>query len=299
MALPWRTILSYALPPGIAGLGVFSYFLWSGPGARSVDSETSSAYLVPADGVSTEESLVPLPAVGHHDGLSAAEAAGVSALSSSAGIVSVEGEALVPTAAPGVLTLAQAEAALPDLATALSAHPSWGQWLQQGELLQRVIRAVDAISLGEIPLSSCVFLRSQEPFTASVRDGLITQSAASAARYDGVINGFCAIDPAAAAALFRRLEPALQEAVNALGYRERSIRDVLQAAAATLLAVPVPGSDPALVTHDGILYCWADPELEALGDVQKLFLRLGRDNMLKARRQISDLAEAAGIDVSE
>lgn len=301
MSLPWRAILSYGLPPVLAGVGVLSYYLWPQSGAPEEPGFLPSAYSVPGDSVHSADSLVPLPPVDPALVPGSVDAGGeqLSPAPLPDGAVPLAAATLVPAEAPVPMTLVQAEAALPELAATLSADPSWGQWLQQGKLLQRLVRALDDIALGEIPLSACAFLRSREPFTASGQGGRITQSTASTKRYDAVVNGFCAIDPAAAAALFGRLEPAVQEAVNALGYRDRSVRDLLRSAMTTILAVPVPASAPELVTNDGKLYRWADLELEALSDVQKLFLRLGTDNMLKVRQQIGQLAEAAAIDVKQ
>ncbi len=301
MSLPLRTLLSYGLPPILAGVGLFSYYLWPRADAPVEAAVPPSEYSMPGGGAGPGNSEVPLPPVDPAlvPGGAQAPGAAASSVPSPAGGAPLAPATLVPEEAPAPLTLVQAEAALPELAASLSTHPSWGQWLQQGKLLQRLVRALDDISLGEIPLSSCAFLRSREPFTATTHDGRITQSVGSAKRYDVVVNGFSAIDPAAAAALFVRFEPALQEALNALGYRDRSVRNLLQSAMTTILAVPVPASAPELITNDGKLYRWADLELEALSDVQKLFLRLGTDNMLKVRQQIGQLAEAAAIDVKQ
>ncbi|MDD4539462.1 MAG: DUF3014 domain-containing protein [Lentisphaeria bacterium] len=298
MSLPWRTILAYGLPPVLAGVGLLSYYLWPRSDAPAA-AVPPSEYSVPGDSASPGDSVVPLPPVDPAlvPGGEGTAGATASPIPSPDGATPLSPGTLTSTEPLTPLTLVEAEAALPELAATLSADPSWGQWLQQGKLLQRLVRALDDIALGEIPLPSCAFLRSREPFTASKQGGRITQSTASTKRYDAVVNGFCAIDPAAAAALFDRLEPAVQEAVNALGYRDRSVRDLLRSAMTTILAVPVPASAPELVTNDGKLYRWADLELEALSDVQKLFLRLGTDNMLKVRQQITLLADAARIDV--
>lgn len=295
MSLPWRSILSYGLPPFLVGVSLLSYYLWPRSDAPAVPAPPPSEYSVPGGSASPGDSVAPLPPV---DPALAPDAAGAAApVPSPAGKLPWLPPALDASLTP--LTLHQAEAALPEMAASLGTHPSWSQWLQQGKLIQRLVRALDDISLGEIPLSSCAFLRSQEPFTAGRQGGRIIQSAASTARYDAVVNGFCAIDPAAAAALFEHLEPAMQEALNALGYRDRSVRDLARSAMASILAVPVPASAPELITNDGKLYRWADPELEALNDVQKFFLRLGTDNMLKVRRQIALLANAAGIEAKQ
>ena len=291
MSLPWRSILSYGLPPLLVGVGLLSYYLWPRSEAPAEPASPPSEYSVSGDSIGPGDSVVPLPPV---DPALVPGTAGAAA----AAVPSPAGEVL-PDAPPARLTLAQAETALPEMAASLSTHPAWSQWLKQGKLIQRLVRALDDISMGEIPLTSCAFLRSQEPFTAGRQGGRLTQSAASAARYNAVVDSFCAIDPAAAAALFKRLEPAMQEALHALGYRDRSVRDLVRSAMATILAVPLPASAPELVTGDGKLYRWADPELEALNDVQKFFLRLGTDNMLKVRRQIALLAAAAGIEMKQ
>lgn len=295
MNLPWRTLCTYALPPGLVGLSTLSYFLWFRPEPQPAEESSPPVEYAQAlsEPAAVNSGAIPVVApTGGKDGTaSAAGAASTGALLAETPETSAAGAAT----AESPLALAQAEAAFPELAKGLSAAPTWPEWLQVSQPLTRFVRAVDDVALGEIPLSSCGFLRSTQPFAAENEDRRLVQSPASSQRYTMVVDTFCSIDPDAAGALFRRLEPALQDALNSLGYRDQSIRRLLQTALDTLLAVPVLAQAPELTTLDGRIYRWADPALEQLNDAQKLFLRFGPDNMQRIRTQLVKMAAAAGL----
>jgi hypothetical protein len=295
MSLPLRSIVSYGLPPLLVALAALSYYLWIRPMPSPDPVETSNAYSLSAEEPWENDPLL-LPAPLSDPAYPSQGDAQVLAP-----LPPVDAESSAPGAAgyAEILSLQDAEAALPELALPLNADALWEKCLLQDKLLQRLLRALDDVALGEIPLSSCMFLRSQELFVGEDTGAGLLQSAKSEARYDAVVNCFCTIDPTAAAKLFARLEPFMQQALNGLGYRDRNVRELLRAAMAMLMTVPVPPEAPTLLTSDGKLYRWADSELEALNDVQKLFLRLGSRNMLKVRQQLSNLAEAADLDAAQ
>lgn len=114
-------------------------------------------------------------------------------------------------------------------------------------------------------------------------------SSGNAARYSAVVDFVGSIDPAQAAALYRRIYPVLQRSYEELGYPGRQFNDRLVAVIDHLLQTPEPDRPPALrlVQVQGqvpsqqpwLRYEFADPELQSLSAGQKILLRMGPENM--------------------
>ena len=189
------------------------------------------------------------------------------------------------------LSLAQAEARLPELAAALSDLPLWQKWLAQTRPLQRLVAAMDAVALGERPLPALDFMLPQKPFAAEKLGGHWRQSQLSRQRFAAAVQLFCALHPGSCAKLYLRLEPALQEACRALGYQDKKVREMLTEACSTILSTPILDEEAALLEggQKG-LYYWQNEEIEALNAAQKLFLRLGHENAAKVRAQVEAVA---------
>jgi hypothetical protein len=200
-------------------------------------------------------------------------------------------KSLVTEIAEASLTLKQAEGRIVELAGPLSKSPLWQQILGQSSPLRRFVAALDAVALGKRPLEPLDFLRPENPFTATKQGQRWLQSDASRERFTDPVQLFCDMPASALAKLYRFLEPALQEACNGLGYRDKAVRDLLTEAFTVLLSTPIPEEEPALVAgvKAGIYY-WQHPELEALNDAQKLLLRLGGKNTALLRRQLEAIA---------
>jgi hypothetical protein len=67
-----------------------------------------------------------------------------------------------------------------------------------------------------------------------------------------------------------------------------TFRERLDAAFATLLAVPVPDG-PVEVEPKVVTYTYADDSLEELSPVQRQFLRMGPDNVRRVQAKLREL----------
>jgi hypothetical protein len=189
------------------------------------------------------------------------------------------------------LSLEEAESRIVELASPLSELPLWQKILGQSRPLQRFVAALDAVALGKRPLEPLDFLRPEAGFSAEKQGASWRQSAVSEERFSGCVELFCSVSPAAAAKLYRFLEPALQEACNNLGYRDRPVQNLLTEAFTVVLSTPILEDEPSLIAgiKPGVYY-WQNPELEKLNDAQKLFLRLGNRNVARVRSQLEAIA---------
>ena len=199
------------------------------------------------------------------------------------------------------LTLAEAEAQVDGLCGGLSTHPWWLRLLERKRPLLSFVRLLDDVAQGQRPLETLGEFRSAESFTAAPSaDGTLHVSKAAADRYGYGVSLVLAIDVSAAAKLFLKLEPALNEAYHELGYQEGDIRTLLDKALRQLLEMPLFDGEPALV-ETGIpgQYDWADASLRELTPVQKLFLRLGQENLSAMRSYADAFGKLVGLWAAE
>lgn len=88
---------------------------------------------------------------------------------------------------------------------------------------------------------------------------------------------------------YSEIKPLIDEAYGELGY-EDDFTNTLQDAITRVLDMELPKSSMALI-RPSVMYQFAEPELEALPDTDKLLLRLGRDNLLVMKSVLLELHE--------
>jgi hypothetical protein len=177
-------------------------------------------------------------------------------------------------------------------------HPALAGWLANGGLLRTFAAAVENASLGQSPAPNLRFLAPSGAYPVlEAGDGGLVPDPAGYARYDLVTDVFTAAEPAAVAAVYRRVGGLVQEAFADLGYPDQSIDSALASAIELLVATPIPESPPALERAVNS-YRYADPRLEELAPVQKQLLRMGPDNARRIRAQLRRIAAELelGID---
>lgn len=110
----------------------------------------------------------------------------------------------------------------------------------------------------------------------------------NARRYTPFVAFVASVEPARAAALYRRLYPLFQQAYAELGYPRGHFNDRLVEVIDHLAAAPEPAQPPAVhlvevkgevpSTRPWVRYEYADPKLESLSAGQKIMVRIGVDN---------------------
>jgi hypothetical protein len=153
--------------------------------------------------------------------------------------------------------------------------------LQTDGFAERVVATVDALPRGHAAPRLWPVHPAEGRFT--VDGGRI--AAANEQRYAPFVRMVERLDPAAAAGLYRRLQPQLQAAYENLGYPGRRFDDRLLEVVDHLLATPQPDSPPAVTLTEvkgpiaperpWVRYEYADPALESRSAGQRILLRLG------------------------
>jgi len=195
-----------------------------------------------------------------------------------------------PAAAPGP---EQARS----LFEAISSSPLFRSGLS-GDLVRRWVVVTDNLALGESPRRELAFLAPRGSFSVMKRGGRTFIATASYRRYDDFSAVVASLDARAVARAYRALHAPLEAAYRALGYPQGSLDEVTARALRRIEEAPVEPGEVEVVQGEGALYLFRDVRLEALGAVEKHFLRMGPRNtrliQAKAReiRQALELRQA-------
>ncbi len=190
--------------------------------------------------------------------------------------------------------LAASDDAVRQFAAVLSADPEFAKWILTKDLIRKFVVAVDNVANGLSPKPHIDFFSPGGLFrVARTASGTIVDQA-SYARYAPVVAVVSSLDAAAAARLYRALDPLLQEAYNELGYPGIDFDDTLVRAMAELLEVPVV-EGPIRLEQKVLSYAMTDPVLEGLTAAQKQLLRLGPGGVRAVHDKTRQIAIALGI----
>jgi hypothetical protein len=204
---------------------------------------------------------------------------------------------LEPLAFPAV-PLAASDAAVREFAAALSVEPEFAKWLLTKDLIRKFVVSVDNVANGLSPKPHIDFYEPAGDFrVARTKTGTFVDPA-SYTRYAAVVGIIRSLDAAAAARLYRAVDPLIQEAYNELGYPGVDFDDTLVRAMGELLETPVVDG-PIRLEQKVLSYAMTDPALEGLSPAQKQLLRLGPNGVQAAHDKIKALAGALDIAPSK
>ncbi len=200
------------------------------------------------------------------------------------------GDAMSITVPP----LDETDALVRTLVRGLSSHPQVLAWLATEGRIRNFTLVVTNISEGTTPARSLRTLRPSSPFRVAERSGDLYLDPRSYERYTGLADALASIDPAGAARLYATLKPRIEEAHRELGDPDQPFDRLLEGAIVLLLKTPVD-EGPVQVEPRGIVYGFADEDLEDLTPAQKQLLRMGPRNARAVQATLRAMALALGI----
>jgi hypothetical protein len=190
--------------------------------------------------------------------------------------------------------LDETDALVRKLVSALSSHPQVAAWLATEDRIRNFALVVTNIAEGKTPARSLRTLRPSSPFRVTERSGDLYLDPRSYERYAGLADALASLDPAGAARLYATLKPRIEEAHRDLGNSEQPFDRVLERAIVLLLKTPIE-EGPLQVEPRGIVYGFADDDLEDLTPAQKQLLRMGPRNARTVQSTLRAMALALGI----
>lgn len=189
---------------------------------------------------------------------------------------------------PPLPSLADSDTFLRDHWQELGLPEMFASWTEGEFIFQRLVAFIDGLSRGEVlqkltPLNQTKELRPESAFKTVKAEGIEWLDEPNFKRYNGAIVAVTALDAARIADLTRWFRPLLESAFQQLGQSPELFSGRLLKGIDLMLATPdVEG--PIALKRESVYYQFADPQLEALPNSQKLLVRIGPDN----RQRIKD-----------
>jgi hypothetical protein len=177
-----------------------------------------------------------------------------------------------------------------ELVRGCSDHPEFDQWLKNKNILRRGVAIVDNISNGVSPVPHLQFLLPGDEFKVIKKNGKIIPDPNGYIRYQPITMVLVSLDSEKIVKVYRQLAPVIQEAYRELGYPGTKFQQTLEAAIDILLKTPIPEGE-ILLEEKVTTYAFADPNLEALSDVQKHLLRMGPENVKKIQAKLREIKQ--------
>lgn len=200
------------------------------------------------------------------------------------------GDAMLITVPP----LDETDALVRRLVRELSSHPQVAAWLATEDRIRNFTVVVANIAEGKTPAALLRPLGPSSGFRVIERSDDLYLDPRTYERYAGLADAVASIDPAGGARLYATLKPRIEEAHRDLGYLDTPFDRMLERAIVLLLKTPVE-EGPVRVEPRGIVYGFADADLEELTAAQKQLLRMGPRNARVVQRKLRDIALALGI----
>lgn len=173
----------------------------------------------------------------------------------------------------------------------LAVHQQILNILTPNEIIRKAVIAIENAANGKVAFDHPVLQRpSSQPKTLQISAGELPEyrfHPENAGRFDRYIEIANNIDTDQLVRLFSLYEPLLQQAYAELGLPDTAIRSRLLTGLKTAMATP-DVENPILV-RKSVMYQYADPSLEALPDLQKLMIRIGKTNRDTITRKLEEL----------
>lgn len=159
------------------------------------------------------------------------------------------------------------------------------------DIIRRIVATVD--NLPREHLSPHLMPVKSPPglFVTTKTGERLALSPRNAARYQPYVRLAETAPTQALVSVYRRFYPLVQEQYENLGYPGKYFNDRLVEVIDHLLEAP-DLEQPVLLSQPGVLYQFADLNLERLSAGQKILLRMGRENALKMKAKLREIRHA-------
>jgi hypothetical protein len=163
-------------------------------------------------------------------------------------------------------------------------------WLTPKEQIRKWVSMSVNLSDGELINTHRPVSYSMGRFKVKQQGERLSMSSANFERARDLIAGLTSVPPQKLAAYYRQWSPVLEDAYTELGM-EGNFHGHFVALIDQSLAVPSLSKPPTL-EQPHVLYTYADEEMEAAPDLNKLMWRLGPDNMAELQGYLLELKTA-------
>ncbi|HUL40342.1 MAG TPA: DUF3014 domain-containing protein [Burkholderiales bacterium] len=174
-------------------------------------------------------------------------------------------------------TLGESDAAMREALEDLFGKRAFAKYFYLDEIIRRIVVTVDNLPRQKVSQRFIPVKPVAGRFRVTGEDENPVISPRNYSRYAPYVRSAEAVSVKKAVAVYVHFYPLFQQAYRDLGYPKGNFNDRLIEAIDNLLATPeVKG--PVKLVQPGVLYQYADPNLEALSAGQKIMIRMGTEN---------------------
>jgi hypothetical protein len=171
------------------------------------------------------------------------------------------------------------------------------QMVVPNELVRRIVATVDNLPRPTAPRRMIPLTPVPGAFSAAESGSDLVEAPANFERYAPYVRVLESIEPRALVYSYARAYPLFQRAYEELGFPGRYFNDRLLQAIDDLLAAPELDG-PVRMVRPKVLYQFADEDLESRSAGQKIMMRMGKENELRAKAKLRELRQAL-LEASE
>jgi hypothetical protein len=165
--------------------------------------------------------------------------------------------------------------------------PKLSQWLLPNEQIRKWVLAVDLMADGKLPKRYRPVDFPMDKFATGKQGEQTVITDSNFSRMNAIVETVTTIDPAVLASYYKEWLPTLEKAYREQG-KSDSFDQRLQQTISQVLAADGLEKTPELV-RPGVLYQYADKNLEQASDVEKLLWRMGPENTEQLQAYLREL----------
>lgn len=157
------------------------------------------------------------------------------------------------------------------------------------DLIRKFVVFVDNAAKGDLMQKHAPVNAPSEPIkVVAGNDNTYTLDASSFKRYDPYVSLLSMVSTETLLDNLKKYQPLMDDAYKEIGYSNQVFVDKLIDAIDVALATPVIEKEIKLIAPSA-MYKYADPQLEALPEIQKLLIRMGPKNQMKVQARLEQI----------
>ena len=203
-----------------------------------------------------------------------------------------------PPVSPPLPALADSDNFMLDALAGLVNNKSLMKLFHTKRIIHNIVATIDNLPRRRAPMSVMPVEQASGQFVTAGNESGLTISPKNAARYTPYVRIAEAVDARKLVELYVRLYPLFQQAYERLGYPNKYFNDRLMVVLDDLLAAP-DINEPVKLVQPGVLYLFADPDLEGRSIGQRILMRTGGKNEAIIKGKLREIKQELMLHLHE
>jgi len=208
--------------------------------------------------------------------------------------VAVVEEVVVEPIKPVLPTLDESDSWLQEKLPAITWRKELLKLVIDEDMIRRLVVFTDNFSQGVIAYEHSPLIKPASSFSAieTNKDGVaaLLWDETNSRRFSLYVDLLRSVDSDTLISWYFELKPLIDQAYQELGYPDENFTDVLQDAITKVLDMEIP-KERLELTRPSVMYQFKNQEIEKRDDVEKLLLRLGKENLLVIKSVLLEMNE--------